>query len=267
MSGEPPTPAQWDAATGQYDAYLDTASGRLRDALTWHHFHPLLPPVDPANPPLVLDAGCGPGRMTTRLALLGYRVRAIDPAPAMLALARERVAALPAEAAARVEFAQASLAAVPELVAPASCAAIICHNVLEFVPDPAEAVQALAGVLRPGGVISILTLNRWSEALRAAINDHDPAAVLAALDQRVLVEQMTGGQRRMNDADEIAGWLADGGIDVVGVHGVRVLSDYLPDASYEQQLAVELAAAERAGAAFSRLGRQVAIIGRKARGG
>jgi S-adenosylmethionine-dependent methyltransferase len=267
MSGEPPTPAQWDAATAQYDAYLDTPGGRLRDVLTWHHLQPLLPPIDPNDPPLVLDAGCGPGRMTARLATLGYRVRAIDPAAAMLALARERVAALPPEVAARVEIAEANLAAVPDLVAPASCAAIICHNVLEFVPDPAEAIQTLAGVLQPGGIISILTLNRWSEVLRAAINSHDPALVLATLDQRVIFEQMTGGERRMNDADEITEWLAIEGIEVVGLHGVRVLSDFLPDASYEEQLAVELAAAARADAAFARLGRQVAIVGRKARGG
>jgi S-adenosylmethionine-dependent methyltransferase len=267
VSGEPPSPAQWDAATAQYDAYLDTPSGKLRDALTWHHLQPLLPPIDPANPPLILDAGCGPGRMTARLATLGYRVRALDPAPAMLLLARERVAALPPEVAARVEITQADLAAVPNLVATASCAAIICHNVLEFVPDPAEAICTLAGVLHPGGIISILTLNRWSEALRMAVTNHDPAAVLAALDQRALFEQMTGGQRRMNDADEIAAWLAAEGIVVVRLHGIRVLSDFLPDASYEQQLEVELAVAARAGAAFARLGRQVAIIGRKVRDG
>jgi S-adenosylmethionine-dependent methyltransferase len=181
----------------------------------------------------------------------------------MLALARERVAALPPEAAERVEIAEADLAAVPSLVAPARCAAIICHNVLEFVPDPAEAIQALAGVLQPGGIISILTLNRWSEALRTAINSHDPPAVLAALDQRVIFEQMTGGQRRMNDADEISNWLAAEEIEVIGLRGVRVLSDYLPDASYEDLLAVELAVAARAGTAFARLGRQVAIVGRK----
>lgn len=263
MSGEPPTSAQWDAATEQYDAYLDTPGGKLRNVLTWHHLSPHLPPVNLDEPPLVLDAGCGPGRTTARLATLGYRVRAIDPAPAMLALARERIAALPPEVAARVEFAQGDLAAIPNLIAPACCAAIVCHNVLEFVPDPSEAIRILAGVLQPGGIISILTLNRWSEALRAAVTDHDAAAVLAALGQRTIFEHMTGGQRRMNDADEITDWLKAEGIDVLGLHGIRVLSDYLPEASYEQQLEVELAVAAQAGAAFARLGRQVLMIGRK----
>ena len=266
MSGEPPTPAQWDAATGQYDAYLDTPGGKLRNVLTWHHLSPHLPPIEPNDPPLILDAGCGPGRTTARLATLGYRVQAIDPAPAMLTVARERIAALPPEVAARVEIAQGDLAAIPSFVAPASCAAIICHNVLEFVPDPAEAIRTLAGVLQPGGIISILTLNRWSEVLRAAVTNHDAAAVLAALGQRTIFEQMTGGRRRMNDADEIAAWLGAEGIEVIGLHGIRVLSDYLPEESYEQQLEVELAVAAQAGAAFARLGRQVAIIGRKTRG-
>ena len=259
------TTAQWDAATAEYDAYLDTAGGRLRDALAWHHLQPLLPPPDHAGPPLVLDAGCGPGRMTARLAALGYRVRALDPSAEMLARARQRVAALPPEVAARVELAQADLAAVPHLVAPASCAAIVCHNVLEFVPDPAEAVRTLAGTLCPGGVISILTLNRWSEALRAAVTDHDPAKIVAALEQRTLFERLTGGRRRMNDADELAGWLAAEEIAVIGLHGVRVFSDYLPDAPYEEQLAVELAVAAQAGPAFARLGRQTLLLGRRGR--
>ena len=258
MSGTP-----WDAATAQYDAYLDTPGGRLRDVLAWQHLQPLLPPPDADDPPLILDAGCGPGRMTVRLTTLGYRVRAFDPSAEMLVVARERIAALPSQMAERVELIQADVAAVPELVAPASCAAIICHNVLEFVPDPSTALHALAGALQPGGIISILTLNRWSEALRAAVTDRDPAAVLAALKQRTIFEHMTGGPRRMNDADEIAGWLRAEGIEVIGLHGIRVLSDFLTEASYEEQLAVELAVAARSGGAFARLGRQVAIFGRK----
>lgn len=263
MSDDLATIAQWDAATPQYDAYLDTAGGRLRNAIAWHHLQPLLPPPDPANPPLVLDAGCGPGRMSARLAALGYRVRALDPSAEMLTLARQRLATLPPEVAARVELVQADLVAVPDHVALASCAAVTCHNVLEFVPDPAEAIRTLAGVLRPGGVISILTLNRWSEVLRAAVTDHDPAKIVAALSQRTLFEHLTGGQRRMNDADEIAGWLASNGVAVVGLHGVRVLADYLPDATYEEQLAVELAVAAQAGPAFARLGRQALLLGRR----
>lgn len=265
MSGELTTPTQWDAATPQYDAYLDTPGGRLRDVLTWQYLQPLLPPTAADVMPLILDAGCGPGRMAARLATLGYRVRAFDPSAEMLAVARERVAALSPGVAGRVELIQADVAAVADLVAPASCAAVICHNVLEFVPDPPATLHAFAGVLRPGGIISILTLNRWSEALRAAVAERDPAAVLAALERRTIFEHMTGGQRRMNDPDEIAGWLRAEGIEVVGLHGIRVLSDFLTEASYEEQLAVELAVAERANGAFARLGRQVAIFGRKGR--
>lgn len=44
---------------------------------------------------LVLDAGCGTGRITWRLAELGYRVTGVDSDPRMLALARSRAGANP----------------------------------------------------------------------------------------------------------------------------------------------------------------------------
>ena len=47
------------------------------------------------------------------------------------------------------------------------------------------------------------------------------AAQWDAATARYDVEHMTGGQRRMNDADEI-----------VGLHGIQVLADYLTEASY-----------------------------------
>ena len=126
---------------------------------------------------------------------------------------------------------------------------------------PADLIQAFRNSYDPRIAVTVDMVATGTD-----IRPIEVVMFMRSVQSRVLFEQMTGGQRRMNDADEIAGWLATEGIEVVGLHGVRVLSDYLPDASYEQQLEVELAVAARAGAAFARLGRQVAIIGRKTQG-
>lgn len=264
MTNLPPTPAQWDAATDEYDAFLGTPIGRLRAELAWRYARAALPtPQIDETPPLVVDAGCGPGRTTVRLLEAGYRVYALDPAAAMLAEAQARLDRLDPKIAARATLTHAGLADLPTLLGATRCDAIICHNVLEFVADPAAAIGILANLLRPDGVLSILTLNRWSEIFRVAAATRDPAAILAALDRRALPETMTGGARQLNDPDEIRGWLAAAGLDLVTQHGIRLLTDHLPNASYDELLAVELALAAQAPPAFAYLGRQIQFIARK----
>jgi len=260
----PPTAAQWDAASARYGAYLDTPLGRLRDELAWRNARGSLPARgDSAAPPLVLDAGCGPGHATARLLGAGYRVHAVDPAPAMLDRARERVGRLAPTLGGRVVFAQGGLDDLPTLGGAARYDAILCHNVLEFVADPAAAIRALAAALRPGGTLSLLTLNRWSELLRATATG-DQAAIRAALDRRAVVETMTGGTRRLNDPDAIRGWLADAGLRVASLHGVRLVADASPGVGYEELLATELAIAAQAPPAFAYVGRQIQFIARQA---
>jgi SAM-dependent methyltransferase len=52
----------------------------------------------------ILDLGAGSGRVTIALARDGHDVTAVDRSPGMLAKLRERVAALPAAVAGRVEI-------------------------------------------------------------------------------------------------------------------------------------------------------------------
>lgn len=260
MSGALPTPEQWGAAAPEYEAYLDSPSGRLRTELAWRTLRAALPAPQGTPPPLVLDLGCGPGRTTARLAGEGYRVHGWEPAAAMIERARARVAALDRETAARVALSVGTLDDALAALGPGCADAVVCHNILEFVPDPAAACHTLATLLRPGGVLSILMLNRWSEVLRAAINTGSAGAVLAALPRRALPETMTGTTRRAYDQDEAAAWLAAAGLRVAAIHGNRALSDFLPGATYEEQLAVELAASAAAPAAFARLARQVQLI-------
>jgi trans-aconitate 2-methyltransferase len=95
---------------------------------------------------VVLDAGCGTGRVTERLLeqLPNGRIVALDRSPAMAALARRR---LPAD---RVSVVVADLAA-PLPVRDGSLDAIVSTATFHWVPDHAELFGRLARALRPGG--------------------------------------------------------------------------------------------------------------------
>jgi ubiquinone/menaquinone biosynthesis C-methylase UbiE len=88
-----------------------------------------------------LDAACGTGRHTARLAARGHRVVGIDASPEMLARAQARVPA--------AELEVGTLEALP--LADASVDLAVCALALTHVPDLGPALRELARVVRPGG--------------------------------------------------------------------------------------------------------------------
>lgn len=99
----------------------------------------------------VLDAGCGTGRVSIRLAELGYDVVGVDLDAAMLEQAR---AAAPHLRWVHADL--ADLAGLPLLEQGAAVdLVVVAGNVVPLVAPGAEAdvVAALAGHLRPGGLL------------------------------------------------------------------------------------------------------------------
>jgi SAM-dependent methyltransferase len=107
----------------------------------------LLEPVRERNG-LVLELGCGSGLLTRYLLDAGCRVVATDASPAMLELARE--AAPDAEAIEPL--------VLPDAPLPECDAVVSIGHVLSYLPDEAaveRALVAVAGALRPGGLLAI----------------------------------------------------------------------------------------------------------------
>ncbi|UDY36313.1 class I SAM-dependent DNA methyltransferase [Dermatobacter hominis] len=91
----------------------------------------------------VLDAGCGPGRLTGLLRDLGLEVSGVDLSPAMVELARSTHP--------RVRFDVGRLAALD--VAAGALAGVLCwYSVIHTAPaEQPDVYRELARVLRPGG--------------------------------------------------------------------------------------------------------------------
>ena len=92
----------------------------------------------------VLDAGCGTGRVASRLASLGYVVTGADLDAEMIAVARERSPGIAWQAAglAEMEFDRQF-----EVV-------VMAGNVIPFVTDLLAALANVAAHVKPGGVVA-----------------------------------------------------------------------------------------------------------------
>ncbi|MGN7469823.1 class I SAM-dependent methyltransferase [Brevibacillus sp. SAFN-007a] len=106
----------------------------------------LLRHVSPGQGP-ILDAGCGDGYASCKLAELGYTVEGIDIAGEMIRLAQERRTPFPE----RVHFQTADVSKLP--FADDTFAAGLSINVVEFTPAPLKALRELRRVLAPGGIL------------------------------------------------------------------------------------------------------------------
>jgi SAM-dependent methyltransferase len=81
--------AFWDGAAATFD---DQPEHGLLDPTVRSAWNALLRAHLPDPPADVRDLGCGTGSLTVLLAAGGYRVEAVDLAPAMIAAARDKIA-------------------------------------------------------------------------------------------------------------------------------------------------------------------------------
>jgi 2-polyprenyl-3-methyl-5-hydroxy-6-metoxy-1,4-benzoquinol methylase len=191
----------------------------------------------------VLDIGGGTGGFAVRVAELGHRVTVVDPSPDALAILDRRSHESAVDD--RVTGLQGDLATVSEQVDRASIDVVLCHGVLEVVDDPASAMEAITGVLRPDGALSLLVSQRHAAVVaRAVAGQFDQA--------QELLRGGTGENPHRFTAEEIEALLTGAGFSDVVLHAVRVFSDLVPSSLVDLEpgaadalLALEHAVADR----------------------
>jgi S-adenosylmethionine-dependent methyltransferase len=195
----------------------------------------------------VLDIGGGTGGFAVPLAELGYAVTVVDPSPDALAALERRAAETGTEA--LVRGIQGDASGVVELLGSDSVDAVLCHSVLEVVDDPGEALVAIAAVMRPGGIASVLAANRV-----AAVVARVAAGRLAEARQLLADPHGTVGGSdpllRRFTMSELEELIAAAGLRPRASHGVRVFADITPAAllDIDPRAVADLVALERAAA-------------------
>jgi S-adenosylmethionine-dependent methyltransferase len=178
-----------------------------------------------AQAPLkILDAGGGNGLDSLPLAAKGHGVTIVDYSAEMLADARRKAADVNAQE--HVATQLGDVLTLPQLCPAPSFDVVLCHNVLQYVDDVPALLAALAGVLKPGGWLSLIGVNRYALPYRAAFSRGDLVDAYAQLDQRSEVSSLFGATMTEYTAEEIVALLPDAGCELVQHYGVRCLCDY-----------------------------------------
>jgi ubiquinone/menaquinone biosynthesis C-methylase UbiE len=108
--------------------------------------------VNPSENALVLDAGCGTGSHSLRIAKRGYRCIGADISEIVLREARERGTQL--EAGSQISFVSQALEELG--FADETFDVVHCRGVLTHIPEWERALAQLCGVLKPGGWIILI---------------------------------------------------------------------------------------------------------------
>ena len=258
-----------DTWAGLADKFVDEAYTSVKGYVRTYVMHQQLVEHLPAPPAAVLDVGGGAGNQSFPLAHAGYEVTLLDPSPAMLDKARQRLQGLPAEVQRRVTIVQADGEAAEEAVGGRRFAAVLCHGVLGYIERPEPVVTQLCRCAAAGGVISIMTANAKTMAVRPALEQrwHD---ALRSFDTRVETGVL-GVPGRADTVEDLSGLLQGEGVDELAWYGVWLFVDWLEfsgvrlDPNDTKQVAataaVELEASRRD--PYRQLSRVFHLLGRK----
>ncbi|XKE44603.1 methyltransferase domain-containing protein [Halomonas organivorans] len=219
---------------GLADKFSESLYGALRGELRLALLDRLLPEMLELHGQPVLEVGGGLGQLAGWLAERGHAVTLTEPSAEMLDRARSSLEGQP------LTCLQASLQALPSL-APGPWPLITCHAVLEWMGEPRAALATLAGLLAPGGQLSLMVFNR--DALRLS-------NVIKGNLEKALADRLEGQGRRRRltpisplTHDQVVTWAAENGLAVTAVAGVRVFHDYLrrpPEEAADRQALLEL---------------------------
>lgn len=169
----------------------------------------------------MLDVGPGRGARTLRLARAGHLVTGLESDPALLAALRDALAAEPEGIRGRVTLIEGDGGEAGRHFGPGSFDVAMCHKALPYVPEDDVTLAALARVVAPEGLLSLVVPNGDALAMRPALLG-DWAGALAALGP---------GPARPDQREALAATLRSIGLPLGGWYGVRVFTDGADDAA------------------------------------
>ncbi|MGP4029190.1 class I SAM-dependent methyltransferase [Actinomadura sp. 3N407] len=213
----------FDQRLSNFQQWQETPWGRLRYSIVGAN---VLRHIG-EQPLRVLDVAGGNGRDAVRLAARGHHVTVVDIAPVSLDGARELAAR--SGVADRVEVREGDAAGVAAMFEGQTFDLILCHNLLQYVPDRAAVVRSVVRCLKPGGLLSVVGPNAHAVSLEAAVRELDLDAALHAVDSRVKPNQVYGQDVPVLTADEIGDHLRDVGLVIIGHHGVMNVCNLIAD--------------------------------------
>jgi len=175
----------------------------------------------------ILDVGGGNGYNAIYFSKLGHAVTLLDYSPAMLAEARK--AAVMEGVVEKISFIQADVNDIQQVLGGEQFDSILCHLMIEFVTNPVEALHAICQRLAPGGLLSVLDANRYSEVYRKAFQANDLVSALELVETKEYFHPWFSCLTPLFSSAEMIDILRANDCEVIGDYGVLCLCAYLPN--------------------------------------
>ncbi|MFC0038829.1 methyltransferase domain-containing protein [Actinomadura rayongensis] len=178
------TRERWEANAAYWVKVIRENRDRYRTDLT---DRAVMDAIGPADGCRVLDAGCGEGYLSRRLATLGADVVGVDAAQNLV----DAASAVPVDGPGAARFLRASVDDLP--LPDAAFDLVVCNHLFSHLPEPSHAINEFGRVLRPGGRLIILTLHPCFyvfDSERGASNSVPASEYFGTrgIDQRFLVD-------------------------------------------------------------------------------
>jgi S-adenosylmethionine-dependent methyltransferase len=157
----------------------------------------------------ILDAGGGNGLDSVSFAKQGHFVDIVDYSQEMLSDIQ------PQE---RVATHLADVRNISSLFPDSHFDLIMCHNVLQYISDVPALIESFSKLLKPDGVISVVSVNRYSTPYHAAF-----------LESRSSKAKIFNTDIISYSADEICKMMRNVGLVPEKDYGIRCITDYWGD--------------------------------------
>lgn len=220
---KPVTADEYDKVVDQWKEWQAYPWGRLIYDISRFNIHQFV-----GNRSLrILDVGGGNGFNSIYFAKQDHSVTLLDYSQAMLSEAKQ--AAEHEGVIDRITFCQADIGEIQGLFSDQQFDFILCHLMIEFVPEPKTALRNICNLLASQGFLSILDANRYSQVYRMAFQANDLVAALHEVETKEYYHPWFSRLTPLFSSAEMIDILKSNGCEVVGDYGVLCLCAYLPN--------------------------------------
>ena len=181
----------------------------------------------PAGPLRILDAGGGSGMDAIPLAREGHSIDLVDYSQEMLKAAKAN--AEREGLADKFQFHNADATQLDQAFPHPQFDVVICHNVLQYVADVPKLLSMLSAVLLPGGILSLISPNRYCIPYATAFLEKDLEKALGQIGAHTYQNRMFHATVTEYSAEEMRAMLPAAGLAFGAGYGIRCLSDYWGD--------------------------------------
>lgn len=257
MISAPPIADCWNQEDCRPRSAFLASSGNLTLAVLLR----MLAPIMPARGGHVLDIGGGDGRLAEALASQGINITIADKDPVMFEQAARRLDPWLRQKA--VKLVKADAVTANKALGDACYDLVCCHSVLMYVERPEPVLRCAVRACRPGGHVSITSLDPRSSAMRPALQGRWNSALGLLFGAADTGDYMTFDHERQR----VQSLLRKLGCPVVAHFGLGVFCDHyeaplrLAAEQFEQVVALETLAGSQS--PYREVARCFHLVGRR----